>query len=84
MSRPLGVEEQLAGVAHLSSRQFTRVFTAETGHSPDKAIEGLRLETARLRIEQSRHSLDVIASESGFRDRRPMREAFISGFGSRD
>jgi len=80
LNRPLGVEE-LAAVAHLSPRQFTRVFTTETGQSPARAIEGLRLEAARLMIEQSRHSLDVIASESGFRDRRHMREAFLRGFG---
>ncbi|MDH4873960.1 GlxA family transcriptional regulator [Pseudomonas sp. BN515] len=80
LNRPLGVEE-LAEVVHLSPRQFTRVFTAETGQSPAKAIEGLRLEAARLMIEQSRHSLDVVARETGFRDRRHMREAFIRGFG---
>ncbi|WP_044874401.1 GlxA family transcriptional regulator [Pseudomonas sp. LFM046] len=80
LARPLSVEE-LADTAHLSPRQFTRVFTAETGQSPAKAIEGLRLEAARLMIEQSRHSLDMIARETGFRDRRHMREAFIRGFG---
>ncbi|MBB5442422.1 MULTISPECIES: GlxA family transcriptional regulator [unclassified Paraburkholderia] len=77
---PLTVEE-LAGTAHLSPRQFSRVFTLETGQSPAKAIEGLRLEAARLMIEKSRHSLEVIATETGFRDRRHMREAFIRGFG---
>ncbi|ARP93537.1 GlxA family transcriptional regulator [Bordetella genomosp. 13] len=80
LSRPLSVEE-LAQVAHLSPRQFSRVFAAETGQSPAKAVEGLRLEAARLMIEQSRHSLEVVARESGFRDRRHMREAFIRGFG---
>lgn len=80
LMRPLSVEE-LAEVAHLSPRQFTRVFTAETGQSPAKAIEGLRLEAARLMIEQSRHSLDVVARETGFRDRRHLREAFLRGFG---
>ncbi|WP_375739517.1 GlxA family transcriptional regulator [Pseudomonas boanensis] len=80
LSRSLSVEE-LAEVVHLSPRQFTRVFTNETGHSPAKAIEGLRLEAARLMIEQSRHSLDVVARETGFRDRRHMREAFLRGFG---
>ena len=80
LSRPLSVEE-LAESVHLSPRQFSRVFTAETGQSPAKAIESLRLEAARLMIEQSRHSLDVIAKETGFRDRRHMREAFIRGFG---
>ena len=80
LTRPLSVEE-LADVVHLSARQFTRVFTAETGQSPAKAVESLRLEAARLMIEQSRHSLDVVARETGFRDRRHLREAFIRGFG---
>ncbi|SAK66194.1 GlxA family transcriptional regulator [Caballeronia ptereochthonis] len=80
LNRPLTVEE-LAGEAHLSPRQFSRVFTQETGQSPAKAIEGLRLEAARLMIEKSRHSLETIARETGFRDRRHMREAFMRGFG---
>lgn len=73
--------EQLAEVAHLSPRQFSRVFTAETGQSPAKAIEGLRLEAARLMIEQSRHPLEVVAREAGFRDRRHLREVFVRNFG---
>ncbi len=73
--------EQLAEVANLSPRQFSRAFRAETGESPAKAIEKLRLESARLLIEQSRHSLDAIATQSGFVDRRRMREAFLRGFG---
>lgn len=80
LNRALSVEE-LAEAAHLSPRQFSRVFTAETGQSPAKAVEGLRLEAARLMIEQSRHPLDVVARETGFRDRRHMREAFVRGFG---
>ncbi|KAK47293.1 AraC family transcriptional regulator [Caballeronia jiangsuensis] len=80
LNRPLTVEE-LAGEAHLSPRQFSRVFALETGQSPAKAVEGLRLEAARLLIEKSRHSLETIAQETGFRDRRHMREAFMRGFG---
>ncbi|SPB15445.1 AraC family transcriptional regulator [Caballeronia novacaledonica] len=80
LNRALTVEE-LAGEAHLSPRQFSRVFTLETGQSPAKAVEGLRLEAARLMIEKSRHSLETIAQETGFRDRRHMREAFMRGFG---
>lgn len=80
LAGPLGVE-QLAEVAHLSPRQFSRVFTAETGQSPAKVIEGLRLEAARLMVEQGRHPLEVIARETGYRDRRHMREALLRGFG---
>lgn len=76
LAKPLSVEE-LAEVAALSPRQFSRVFVAETGVPPAKAVEGLRIEAARLMIEQSRHSLDVVARETGFRDRRHLREAFV-------
>ncbi|ARP91418.1 AraC family transcriptional regulator [Bordetella genomosp. 9] len=80
LDKPLTVEV-LAAQANLSPRQFSRVFTAETGQSPAKAIEGLRLEAARLMIERSRHPMEVIARETGFRDRRHMREVFMRGFG---
>jgi transcriptional regulator GlxA family with amidase domain len=69
--------EELAEVANLSPRQFSRAFTAETGQSPGKAIEHLRVEAARLMIEQGRHSMDVIANEVGFFDRDRMRHAFL-------
>jgi transcriptional regulator GlxA family with amidase domain len=81
LKRALSVEE-LAEVASLSPRQFSRAFSAETGLSPARAIEGLRLEAARLMIERSRHSLDVIARESGFRDRRHLRDVFVKRFGT--
>ena len=80
LSQSLSVEA-LAEAANLSPRQFSRVFTAETGQSPAKAVEGLRLEAARLMLEGSRHPLEVVAQETGFRDRRHMREAFLRGFG---
>jgi transcriptional regulator GlxA family with amidase domain len=57
------------------------VFTAETGQSPAKAVERLRVEAARVMIERSRHPLEVVARETGFRDRRHLREAFMRGFG---
>lgn len=80
LGRSLSVEE-LAEAVNLSPRQFSRVFTMETGTSPAKAVEGLRLEAARLMIEHGRHPLEIIATETGFRDRRHMREAFVRGFG---
>ena len=73
--------EQLAEVARLSPRQFSRSFSAETGQSPAKAIENLRLEAARQMLERGRLTLDQIALETGFSDRRRMREAFLRAFG---
>ncbi|MCO4891235.1 GlxA family transcriptional regulator [Cupriavidus sp. WGtm5] len=69
--------EELAGVAGLSPRQFSRAFSAETGQSPAKAIELLRVEAARLMLEKGRLSLDVIATEVGLSDRERMRRAFL-------
>jgi transcriptional regulator GlxA family with amidase domain len=69
--------EELAEVASLSPRQFSRAFTAETGQSLGKAIEHLRVEAARLMLEQGRHSMDVIANEVGFSDRDRTRHAFL-------
>jgi transcriptional regulator GlxA family with amidase domain len=77
---PLSVEE-LAEAAHLSPRQFSRAFRAETGQSPAKAVEHLRVEAARLMMESSRHPIDVVASETGFADRERMRRAFLRAFG---
>ncbi|SFP14513.1 GlxA family transcriptional regulator [Variovorax sp. 770b2] len=80
LHKPLAVEH-LAEAAHLSPRQFSRAFRAETGQSPAKAIETLRVEAARVMMEQSRHPIEVVASETGFADRERMRRAFLRAFG---
>jgi len=77
---PLSVD-QLAEAAHLSPRQFSRAFRSETGQSPAKAVENLRVEAARLMMEQGRLSIDVVARETGFADRDRMRRAFLRAFG---
>jgi transcriptional regulator GlxA family with amidase domain len=73
--------EELAEVAGLSPRQFSRAFSAETGQPPAKAVEHLRVEAARLLLEKGRLSLDVIADEVGFSDRERMRRAFLRTIG---
>lgn len=77
---PLNVE-RLAEVAHLSPRQFSRAFHDETGQSPAKAVENLRVEAARLFIEEARHTIDEIAQMTGFGDRERMRRAFLRTLG---
>ncbi|QPB22251.1 GlxA family transcriptional regulator [Rhizobium sp. 007] len=73
--------EELADAAGLSARQFSRAFRSETGQSPAKAVENLRVEAARLMMEQGRHSMDVIAEETGFADSDRMRRAFLRTLG---
>lgn len=73
--------EEMAEAASLSPRQFNRVFRSETGQSPAKAIENMRVEAARLMIEDGRYSMDEIAVEVGFADRERMRRAFLRVLG---
>jgi transcriptional regulator GlxA family with amidase domain len=77
---PLSVE-QLAEAANLSLRQFSRAFHAETGQSPAKAVETLRVEAARLMMEDGRHPIEIVARETGFGDPDRMRRAFLRAFG---
>jgi transcriptional regulator GlxA family with amidase domain len=77
---PLPVEV-LAEAANLSPRQFTRVFREETGQSPAKAVERLRLEAARVMMEDGCHPMEVVARETGFADRDRMRRAFLRAYG---
>lgn len=80
LRNPLTVEE-LAEAASLSPRQFSRIFREETGQSPAKAVERLRLEAAKAMLEDGRHPLDIVARDTGFADRDRMRRAFLRFFG---
>jgi transcriptional regulator GlxA family with amidase domain len=80
LHKDLSVEE-LAEAAHLSPRQFSRAFRAETGQTPAKAIENMRVEAARAMIETARHPIEVVARETGFSDPERMRRAFIRTIG---
>jgi transcriptional regulator GlxA family with amidase domain len=80
LQTPLSVE-QLAEAAHLSPRQFSRAFRSETGQSPAKAVQNLRVEAARLLMEEGRLSIDSVARETGFAGRERMRRAFLRAFG---
>ncbi|WP_296000943.1 GlxA family transcriptional regulator [Rugamonas sp.] len=80
LRKPLSVDE-LADAANLSRRQFSRAFRLETGQSPAKAVETLRVEAAKAMIEDSYHSIDIVARETGFSDPERMRRAFLRAFG---
>jgi transcriptional regulator GlxA family with amidase domain len=80
LREPLTVE-QLAQAACISPRQFARVFRMETGQSPARAIENLRLEAARNLLEQGRLPIQDVAREVGFGDRERMRRSFLRTYG---
>lgn len=73
--------ERLADAARVSSRQFARIFLKETGETPARAIERLRAEAARPRVEDSLEPIERIAQDVGFGDVERMRRAFVKLFG---
>jgi transcriptional regulator GlxA family with amidase domain len=73
--------ERLADCAAMSPRHFARAFAAETGMTPAKAIERLRLEAARERVESGIEPIEGVAAQTGFGDPERMRRAFIRAFG---
>ncbi len=80
LSAALSVE-RLASEANLSVRQFSRAFVEATGTTPIKAIERLRVEIARPRVEDGREPLETIARDVGFADPERMRQSFTRVFG---
>ena len=80
LDAPLTVED-LADRAGMSARHFTRAFIAETGTTPSKAVERLRIEVARQRVQSSSEAIERVAEVTGFRDPERMRRAFIRAFG---
>ncbi len=73
--------DDLAERAGMSTRHFTRAFIAETGTTPAKAIERLRIEVARSRVQSSSEAIERVAEVTGFGDPERMRRAFIRAFG---
>jgi transcriptional regulator GlxA family with amidase domain len=56
----------MAAAAAMSVRNFTRVFKAEVGETPGKFVERVRLEAARVELETTDDTLDLIAVRCGF------------------
>lgn len=68
--------EKLAERVAMSPRNFTRVFTRETGSSPAKYVEEVRLDSARQHLEQSSDKLEQIAAATGFGNSLNLRRVF--------
>ncbi len=69
--------EHLAKHSHMSVRNFTRVFLKETGLTPAKFVEKLRIEVARKYLEDSDLTIDQIAEKCGLNGLVSMRRTFM-------
>jgi len=68
--------EKLAERVAMSPRNFTRVFTRECGVSPARYVAEARLAAARHRLEQTRETLERIATATGFGSSINLRRTF--------
>lgn len=69
--------EQLSEHCAMSPRNFARVFLKETGITPGKYIEKVRLEKAKRSLEDSNLSLDQIADSCGIGSQDSLRRLFL-------
>jgi transcriptional regulator GlxA family with amidase domain len=71
----------LAAAAAMSVRHFTRVFSAEVGETPSRFVERVRTESARLELETTADTLDVIATRCGLGTAESLRRVFARRLG---
>ncbi|ANN66036.1 GlxA family transcriptional regulator [Bordetella bronchialis] len=80
LRRPLTVSE-LAAVARMSVRSFSRAFAKEAGLTPAEFVQRARVDAARCLLENGDAPIKTIAYECGFGDAHRMRNAFLRSVG---
>jgi transcriptional regulator GlxA family with amidase domain len=74
--------EALAARAGLSPRHFARAFRAETGTTPGRFVDRVRLEHARRLLEDTAAGVEEISRASGYGTPEAMRRAFLKALGT--
>ncbi|MFE3652956.1 GlxA family transcriptional regulator [Streptomyces sp. NPDC059152] len=69
--------EALADRAALSPRHFARAFRDETGMTPGRYVDRVRLEAARRRLEDTADGIEQISRQCGYGTTEAMRRAFV-------
>jgi transcriptional regulator GlxA family with amidase domain len=69
--------EAMAARADMSPRHFARAFRAETGVTPARYVERVRLEAARARLEDTAEPIAAVAAACGFGTAETMRRSFL-------
>ncbi|MEU8845805.1 GlxA family transcriptional regulator [Streptomyces sp. NPDC048564] len=74
--------ETLAARASLSARHFARAFQSETGMTPGRYVDRVRLEHARRLLEDTSDGIEEISRASGYGTPEAMRRAFVKTLGA--
>lgn len=74
--------ETLAARARLSPRHFARAFRSETGVTPGRYVDRVRLEHARRLLEDTPDGVAEISRACGYGTPEAMRRAFLRALGA--
>jgi transcriptional regulator GlxA family with amidase domain len=69
--------DALAERVHMSPRNFARAYSEKRGRTPAKAVEAIRVDAARRKLEETEDRIESIAEDCGFSSEEQMRCAFI-------
>lgn len=72
----------LASIAGMSERHLRRVFSADTGTTPARLVERIRVDVARTHLERSDWTMERVAASVGFGSPSTMRQVFNRVLGS--
>jgi transcriptional regulator GlxA family with amidase domain len=71
----------LAQRAFMSPRNFARVFAGQTGQTPGRYVESLRIERARALLQRGERSVEGVAQHCGFGTVETLRRSFSRRLG---
>ncbi len=71
----------LAERAFMSPRNFARVFASQTGQTPGRYVESLRLERARMLLQSDGRTVEGVAQACGFGTVETLRRSFSRRLG---
>lgn len=74
--------EALAARARLSPRHFARAFREETGMTPGRYVDRVRLEHARRLLEETTDGVEEVSRAAGYGTPEAMRRAFVRTLGT--
>jgi transcriptional regulator GlxA family with amidase domain len=74
--------DELARLSCMSPRNFSRAFKEEVGIAPAKAVERLRVDTARADLESGNPTILKVAAACGFGNPERMRRSFLRVLGA--
>src|SRR5215468_5323711 len=73
--------EALAERVHMSPRNFARLYAKTRDRTPARAVEAVRIDAARRKLEETTDRIASIAEDCGFSDEDQMRGAFVRVLG---